>query len=284
MFGRSKKTNLAFHEVMLTKFGEKMSKVDIYIVSHSILELIEQKCLNLRTIGLTNVSRMPNLKGLKKVSLTDVRNITKECFITFIENNPQLEKLTYYSSIDDIDLIECLENRLPKLNIFDWCPLGSDPTINISKIALPSLEKLRVDVCESLDIMHILHIIDCNGLKHLDISECYEADDELITQICKFKSLSRLDMDYCSTSMDQITTLAENLFHLTKFSTKIDESEMNSIAFNQIFSMLLMFPKLKNLKVFPRDADEQFSHPLQMQTIYKFRARFLNIILTSKWK
>lgn len=266
--------DLKFHRVMLSKYGVKLSKIYTWNVSNSVLDLIEHKCQNLRSIELNHVPRIPNLKSLKKVKFIDVKNISKERVLTFIENNRELETLEFNGLIST-DWIEMLHNRLPMLKHLIWLEFYGfiDLMINIQRITLHSLERLELFICQTDDLVRILRVMDCKNLRELKLERCTDSNDDLVNQIVKFQTLSSLKLINCSIPMEQMEKLAKHLPQLKEFATKINESKSNTETENEICSVLSKFPKLTKLRVSLKDL-ERFLSDFKNRSINEFHARF----------
>lgn len=110
----SKKSENSFHKIMLSKYGEKLRRLQIIENDdEDLLDLVEQKCYNLKSITISGVPKMIMLKDLKEASLRGIRNLNRKTFAEFINNNRQLEVLDIRNI--KIDLLNILDGRLNML-------------------------------------------------------------------------------------------------------------------------------------------------------------------------
>lgn len=96
----------SFHEVILTKYGEKMRNI-------KLLNLVEQKCSNLKNVQLGHMSVRPMLKNLKEVSLIHLYGANRASLTRFFNDNYQIEALDIGSMLTN--LIGVLDGRLNML-------------------------------------------------------------------------------------------------------------------------------------------------------------------------
>lgn len=114
--------SLLFHEVMLNKYGGKMRNIDLSDKNESINRLIERKCCNLESFDVNDISNIPNLSGLKRMSLC--HNLYGNCgwdgeqFTKFINNNKQLECLEL--SFLGFDVMDILDDQLNMLKYLSY--------------------------------------------------------------------------------------------------------------------------------------------------------------------
>lgn len=272
------KYHYEYHKIMLSKYGKKLSSILISDVPDArdwILDVIEQNCCNLKSITLSRVPKIINLKGLKDVSLFRVRNMSKEHLNRLIDNNGQLESLTFTND-RSIELLEMLHNRLPMLKILRIYSenANDDFMLNIPRITLPSLQVLQLSLATDNDTyVRILKALDCDRLGVLDMGAAYEADDEFIGQTYRFKMLTSLELKDLFITMEQLKALTKHLPHLAKFAMPITESESNADTQTKIFSVLSVFPRLRKLTICLPDF-KRFNHDLRNQSIYEFHERF----------
>lgn len=270
---------LGLNKVMLSKYGDKLTKINISDVSDTVLELIEQKCCNLNAIKFYRVDRIISLSGLKEAILDftwveSVKKITKESFAAFIKNNQQLEKLHVYQLYRSYDLMETLHNQLPMLTdlVWDEYRFYQNLPINIPKITLQLLDKLELLVHQS-DLVPVLCAIDCDHLKELNLPYFNQFKNVMFTEILKFKMLSSLQVYYCSFTTKQLRKMADHLPDITELGLKITESESNTDTESKIFSVLSIFTKLTKLQVNLQDF-ERFLYEFKSQSINEFHGRF----------
>lgn len=108
---------LGIQKVIISKYGQSLTALNLIRPSDTMLDLMEQKCCNLTTFKLRFSPRIVKLSELKEVELQDVESISKECLNSFIENNQQMEKFTLsHCDNQSIEWIQLLHNRLPQLN------------------------------------------------------------------------------------------------------------------------------------------------------------------------
>lgn len=158
-----------FQRVMLSKYGPRMSAIQFRWLPDSTIDFVEQKCCNLSTLKLIDAPRIMNLSGLK---LASVEILNKECLRNFIENNQQMEKFTLKCcGYQSIEWMEVLHNRLPILKYLAWEEYGNNLTINIPKIALPSLQTLNLFVSQINNVARALHVMDCDNLSELNLEK-----------------------------------------------------------------------------------------------------------------
>lgn len=125
------------------------------------------------------------------------------------------------------------------------------------------MEKLRLSLDEDKNNESMLRIMECINLKKLILNRWNGADVDLATEIVKFKRLTTLKILNCSVSIDEMRELVEHLPNLTTFEAITVDSES---AEDKIFSVLLMFPCLKKLKVLLQD-HERFYDGFKSQAI-----------------
>lgn len=263
---------------MLTKYGTKIRKIKFsvyyndvgYGASLELLDLIEQKCCNLKSIELHRTPRMIVLKDLKEVILDGVYNLNLEIFAGFINNNQQLETLAIFEA--DVHLVDILDGRLDKLTslVYDS---DTNFTTDLPEIHLNSLKTLEVNLPDNEDFVRLLRAMNCNPIEKLTvwIHTVPDENDDVINEICAFKSLVSLDFKYSMVSADQMRNLAHHLLHLTELSIHMDESD-ESNAVNQISSVLSILRNLTKLDIHLDDFDRLL--PDLKNSVRDFHARF----------
>lgn len=220
-------------KVMLSKYGEKVSKIEIKDVQNTeFLELVEEKCCNLTSVQLVRVPRILNFKGLKEVRFESISKVSKEELRNCIENNQQLETFEYIDSyFQNFGWVELLHNRLSMLKKFELTisiQFILSLVINIPQVTLESLEELKLYHSNKHVYTQFLRVLDCPKLKCLKIYEDKALDDELIAEIIKFKTLSTLDLIDGPVAIGHMEMLAKHLPNLTEFATKLKVSKMET--------------------------------------------------------
>lgn len=98
--------------------------------------------------------------------MDSIRGVSKEHFSEFIENNGELEKLELiFNNVFDLD---CLHNRLPLLKFLEIVECGNPDNIELlrgTKIALPSLETLKIDKAGSVRVLQALESPELKELR-----------------------------------------------------------------------------------------------------------------------
>lgn len=237
--------------VMLNKYGEKMQKVTIIRCEEKWLDLVQEKCRNLKGLSLIGVPKIIMLKNLKEVSLDGIQNLDRDTFLEFIDNNPDIESLAL--KYIDVDLLSILDNRLHMLKMFTFCTENNiDSLDDLPTIRLNSLKTLDLELMESeaKSCKQLFRAIKCDKLENLyvDTFKLYYEDesDDAINGICKFETLVSLSLWYPIKS-NQILTLAAHFPDLITFEVVIAEGESNFE--NLVHSILSMLPKLETLRI-----------------------------------
>lgn len=266
------------HKVVLAKYGDKIRAIYMNYQDTALLALIERKCSNLKSVELFNISKMPKLRGLKKLHLPKGTNFSKKTFTTLINNNPQLEffKINNIKSV----FLNALDGQLDMLKELALFNIRS--VNDVSKIRLSSLEKLSINATETTDCIGILQAINCNDIKVLNI-DAYDFNDKcavMIDEICAFKSLVSLRLVACAFTIttSQLHKLAAHLPHLIEFSMALpDGSPSLEDLEDEILSVVSILPNLSKLTIHLFGDDfKQFLNDLKT-SIYDFHECFANI-------
>lgn len=260
-----------FHEVMLTKYGEKIRKFWAYDIDEALLDVIERKCCNLTHATFYCVPKLPMLNNLKEFKGRFVLEWNRNTLIKFINDNAQLEFLLIGNV--PTDFTDVLNGRLNMLKRLELSPTGA--RFAFSQIRLPSLETLRLICCEFMDIDRLLRVMNCNSnITKLIIVHCNQSYDTVISGICTLKSIVELQLTFWEITNDQIKKLAAHLPHLTELSFKMaghgPELKRNIRMF------LSLFPNLKKLSIESNENDirQILSHFQESAAIYDFHASF----------
>lgn len=265
---------------ILNMYGGKMldvKVVDVYEPFNWILNVIECKCLSLKRITLYKVPRMINLPNLVHIRLMEVRNITVERFIEFLNINSKVESLELHEN--GVDLLEVLHDRLHLLRELIVREGHIDLVVNLSKIKLYSLESLEFGLKDISAYARVLKAMNQNKKINSLHLHCGELDDELITAICSFEMLVTLKIRNCLVTTAHMLQLSTHLPQLSTLSLKI---ESKTSVERDIFSVLSAFPKLKELTVFLPHYNE-FLRDFKSKPMYDFHARlrtyFPNVVV-----
>lgn len=103
----------SFHEVMLSKYGEKIRKLKISVDEkhERLLDLAERTCCNLISIDLCRPPKNILSKNLKEVRLARLTNLNRASFTEFINECQQLEILQLDGDyVDLLDVLDGLNN------------------------------------------------------------------------------------------------------------------------------------------------------------------------------
>lgn len=126
-------SQFGFHKIILNKYGSKMRNIRIVSELDHWHDLVEQKCCNLKEIQLYQVPTIIQVKGLKRMYLSNIRNLNRELFAEVINNNRQLDVLEI-SNID-VDLLDLLDGQLNELKPLKY-QRSSDIVAALPKIRL----------------------------------------------------------------------------------------------------------------------------------------------------
>lgn len=267
--------SLKSYKVIISKYGRHLANITVTHISNEnvwLLDLIEEKCVNLKIVDMGFVPKLIDLRGLRKIRLNDFRGISMEHFIAFIEKNPNLEKVELLSMPSG--LIETLHNRLPKLKYLKVDVRSIDFSVNIPKITLQSLKSLEIVFTftqEHFD--RVLHVMDCPNVTHLDMASCEQLNDDLISEITKFKVLTSLQLINCFITTNEMRKLSDNLPKLTTFEIGITKSKSFAEAESKIFTVLSIFSSLTKLTAHLEDFFLFFG-VFKKQPMENFQARF----------
>lgn len=261
-----------FDKIMVSKYGGKIRKLLIIGQDEQLLDLVEQKCCNLKSIYLKRIPKMISLKGLKGITLDGVPNLTRATFTELIDNNPDLEWLGIRKNT--VDLIDILDGRADALKTLDY-ECETKLAQNQSQIRLNSLETLKLELCSNLssinDTRRLLRAIKCDRLKKLVLKKFYWNANIVIDEICKFETLETLRLQWSLLTANELRLLAWNLPHVTKLAMSIDPAESN--LEQSIFSVLSIFPKLVKLKIMMEEGEFNQILPDLQKSVYDFYGR-----------
>lgn len=261
--------------LILNKYGEKVQNIEIINREENLLDLVQEKCPNLKGLSLNLVSKVIMLQNLKEVSLGKVDNLDREKFLEFLNNNPDIESLKLLRF--DVDLLSMLYDRLHMLKIFT---LRAERNVRLLKYlptmqfeSLKSLE-LEFETNKANYYAHFLRAINCEKLEELILninSDKYGGDDA-IDEICKFSTLVSLRLPSFPVKSDQICKLVTHLSDLITLEVKIAEGEPD--LENMIHSTISMLPKLTKLAIkLDDDNADRLSKELK-SSVNDFHARY----------
>lgn len=261
-----------FGKVMVNKYGGKMQHIEIIGGDEELYHLVEQKCGNLKSLFLDDVSRMIMLKDLKEVYLGFVRNLDHETLAEFFNDNRQLETLELVDQ-PEIDLTDILDGRLNVLKELELCRIRNITGLP-QIIRIDSLKTLWLGLENSESYVRILRALNCNKIKTLilDYDDDQDEGADVITEICKFKTLVSLDLSPYHITSDEVKKLATHLPDLAEIDTGMTKDESNPE--NMIQSMISMLPRLtKFTATLDGDDFNQIVRELK-SPCKKFHARF----------
>lgn len=239
-------------QVILNKYGEKLQKLHINSSfehdakdREKLLDLVQQKCCNLKSLKLVGARKMIMLKNLTEFNLFGQLNLNRETFAEFVFNNPQLETLDLCTiDIDWLDLLDGRLNMLKKL----VCG-GISFVTKLSKIRLNSLETLELKLNS---FARLLQTMNCNQIKELILRKFCDpgdVDEDLINEICSFEALASLHLNSVPITENQLVTLAQKLPHLIDLRMKLFEFESIFTVSTHVRSVLSTIQKLKKLTI-----------------------------------
>lgn len=287
MSDEEKESVRSFHEIMLNKYGDKMRNMSIGGADERLLDLVEQKCCNLKELELSNVAKIIMANDLKTIRLCEIHNLNRETFGAFIDHNQRLEFLEIINN--DVDLLDLLDGRLNSLKTLEYHQILSPFPAHLPKISLNALETLTL-VLDDAEIIHrALRAMDCNRIKSLKLNryiDAYvhadelgtfvsvdiDADENVVNAICEFATLVSLHLPAWLLTNGQLGKLARRLGGLSELSIKMagNPSEIET----SIRSVLSHIPKLTKVTISLNSNDfERFSNDVK-QNIYDFHARF----------
>lgn len=269
--GNEQKSKRSFHQTILNKYGAKIRKISISGNDEHMLRLVERKCCNLTNVKLSDVSRMIAVKNLKQIWVRAIRNLNRRTLGKFINNNRQLEILDINI---DANLLGLLDGRLNKLKTLEYAR-SIGPAVDLPKIRLNALETLSITLPYGESFVRLLHAMDCNPIKSLELKNIDfknpEIWDEIINAVCAFKTLGSLRLLKSAATTGQMQTLAHHLRDLTEFRIRLVENTAK--VENSVHSIVASLPKLQKLEIVLDFNDFlQFANDVKSR-IYDFHRR-----------
>lgn len=217
----------SFQKVMLTKYGAKIQSLSMIDQDDELLTLVEQKCCSLKSVYLYDMSKMPMLKGLKKVMLSRV-NLNRDTFADLINNNPGLESL-FINEIRN-DLLDIMDGRLNMLKSLSLAKVHYVKDLQTQTIRLRSLEALSIRDSKGCTCK-LIWAMNRNAIKELELVYYKKLIDGMLQQICSLEALVSLRLPDCllPDAESQLQELADDSPHLSQLSLKLKKDDSTNL-------------------------------------------------------